>query len=48
MGGMDIDLLFRPGLNPSAAGDLPAGERDHMHLAIIDDGEFEIAVEGRA
>jgi hypothetical protein len=47
MGGVNLDLLFRRGLYPTAAGNLSARENERMHLVFIDDGEFEIAVEGR-
>ena len=44
---MNLDLLFRRGLFPTAAGNLAARENERMRLAFIDDGEFEIALEWR-
>jgi hypothetical protein len=48
MGGVNLDLLFRRGLYPAAAGNLAARENERMSLAFIDDGELKIAVEWRA
>jgi len=45
MGGVDLNLFYRPDLRPAAASDSPARKNERMRLIFFDNGKLKIAVE---